>query len=337
MKILFLGPIKSSFAKNDIEILQKDFELSIINSSTGRGIKGIFNLMKCIVLSTIYLIKSDVVFSWFADYTSLVPVFLAKLFKKKSIVIAGGFDVGYQPQLNYGAIMKPIRWFCVRNTFKYADKIIPVSNYAAEALMRLTGKDYWAKTEVIYNGIKSEKFSLPENENRNIFLTVSQAHSDIEFKLKGSDTFIKIAAENPNYEFKLVGLRGEALNEAKKMAMNIKNIEVIEGPLNLYTELIPLYQKSFAYIQLSIEESFGVAVVEAMKCGCVPIISNNSALPEISGKFAKIINTPSDITSALQFSVEANITLRTAISNYSETFDIKYREEKLLNLINNLL
>ncbi len=336
MKILLLGPIHSSFAKNDIEILKQQHQVSLINSSTGQGIKGIWNLIKCTTSALFQVCRQDVVISWFADYASLIPILFAKLLRKKSIVIAGGFDVGYQPQLNYGAIQRPIRWFCVRNSFLNADLILPVSQYAKEALIRLIPSAVNKQIEVIHNGIITKRFTLPKEENRKIFLTVSQAHSEMEYVLKGSDKFIEIAKANPHESFKLVGLRGAALNAARRDGGNTPNLEIIEGPLDLYKELIPLYQQSFAYLQLSIEESFGVAVVEAMLCGCVPIITPNAALPEISGEYAQIINSDSDITKVLEFAKNADRNYREELSEFAKKYDIKYREQKMLKYLNKL-
>ena len=37
------------------------------------------------------------------------------------------------------------------------------------------------------------------------------------------------------------------------------------------------------YCQLSITESFGVTLLEAMACGCVPVVARRDALPELAG------------------------------------------------------
>ena len=43
-------------------------------------------------------------------------------------------------------------------------------------------------------------------------------------------------------------------------------------------------------MQLSRYESFGVALVEAMWCGCTPIVSDAGALPEVVGDAGEIVN-----------------------------------------------
>ena len=66
-----------------------------------------------------------------------------------------------------------------------------------------------------------------------------------------------------------------------KQAGDIENLTIIPGPLSIENNLLDLYCKSSIYLQLSIDESFGMAVVEAMACGCIPIVSQYGALTEI--------------------------------------------------------
>nr|HPO64016.1 hypothetical protein [Candidatus Kapabacteria bacterium] len=127
MKILFIGPIFSTFTKIDIKILSEKFSLLLENSSLGKSLKGILNLFFVYARSVLKLFQSKIIYCWFADYSTFIPVLLGKLLGKRIFVVAGGFDVCYKPELNYGAKAKAVRWFCVKNTFKLADKILPVS------------------------------------------------------------------------------------------------------------------------------------------------------------------------------------------------------------------
>lgn len=334
MKILLIGPIVSSFVKNDIDILSEKHELELENGSPGRGLRGAVNLLTLTVRCAYKILRSDAVFCWFADYASLFPTLFARLLGKKAFVVAGGFDVAYRPEINYGAKANKLRWFCVKNTFKYATKIIPVSHFADLSLKAVTeGK--CAKSEVVYNCIKSGRFinNKSDKPKRDIMLSVSQGDSEIDYILKGNDFFIKSASFCPETQFVMAGLRGAALELAKQDAKDITNVTILSGPLKLYEELIPLYNRAIAYVQPSVEESFGVAVLEAMACGAAPIITNAGALPEISGEVAIIVEKPEDMPGALLKAKNINDSDRDKYITRVKAFDFEVRKESLLNSI----
>ncbi|MCX8055049.1 MAG: glycosyltransferase [Ignavibacteria bacterium] len=336
MKIFLIGPINSSFVQNDIKILGKENQLFLENSAIGRGIRGIWNLLLLTLRSVFKTFRSEAIFCWFADYTTLIPSLIAKVFRKKIYVVAGGFDVTNLPEINCGARLRPFRWFCVKNTFRLADKIFPVSNYAKKQLLKLTNVNE-NKVKMIYNCIDISSFGKETtNSNREFVLTVSQGDHWIEYIRKGTQKFIEIAKELKDTKFVIAGLRGEALQLAKKDANNVSNIEIIPGPLNLYEEIVPLYRKSFAYCQFSIEETFGVAVLEAMICGSLPIVSEGGALPEIiSGSEAIVAQTKEKIINAISKAKELSNSERKKLQEFAYRYDIREREIVLLNEIGN--
>ncbi|HZQ08840.1 MAG TPA: glycosyltransferase family 1 protein [Anaerolineae bacterium] len=66
--------------------------------------------------------------------------------------------------------------------------------------------------------------------------------------------------------------------------------------------LAGLYAAARAYLDLSLHEGFGMQVIEAMACGTPVVCSNRSALPEVSGGAAQLVE-PSDmvgVTAALE-------------------------------------
>jgi len=336
MKIFLIGPINSSFVQNDIKILGKENQLFLENSAIGRGIRGIRNFFLLTFRSVFKTLRSEAIFCWFADYTTLIPSLIAKVFRKKIYVVAGGFDVTNLPGINCGARLRPFRWFCVKNTFRLADKIFPVSNYAKKQLLKLTNVNE-NKVKMIYNCIDTSSFGEETtNSNREFVLTVSQGDNWIEYIRKGTQKFIEIAKELKDTKFVVAGLRGEALQLAKKDANSASNIEIIPGPLNLYEEIVPLYRKSFAYCQFSIEETFGVAVLEAMICGSLPIVSEGGALPEIiSGSEAIVAQTKEKIINAISKAKELSNSERKKLQEFAYRYDIREREIVLLNEIGN--
>jgi len=60
-------------------------------------------------------------------------------------------------------------------------------------------------------------------------------------------------------------------------------------------QLIAIYNQALALVTPSFYEGFGLPALEAMACGTVPIVSNLSSLPEITGDVGLLID-PHDLT-----------------------------------------
>jgi glycosyltransferase involved in cell wall biosynthesis len=336
MNIFFIGPTQSTFVKNDIKVLEKKHHLFIDNSSFGRGIRGLFNLTMLSIRSFFKILRSDAIFCWFADFATFFPTLLGKLLGKKVYVIAGGFDARYIPELNYGARARKWRWFCVEYTFNNATKIFPVSISTEQSLFELTnGKN--APTEVIYNGVNVEEFlgasTGINTERTSMVLTISQADTKLESDLKGIDYFIDIAKEMPDTEFVIAGLRATALDIARNQAGSAANIKIIPGPLDLYEDLIPLYKSAATYCQLSRDETFGLAVVEAMLCGCMPIVSGAGGLSEVIISEDYISTDKERTKQLMQQSFTLSEADRQRFTEHAKKFEISLREEQLLKAI----
>ena len=54
-----------------------------------------------------------------------------------------------------------------------------------------------------------------------------------------------------------------------------------------------------AYIHLSVEDTFGKVIAEAMSCGTVPVTFNSTACGEISGSYG-IIVAPHDVNAIIR-------------------------------------
>jgi len=332
--IYFIGPLNSTFVKNDISILSENYDIKCENLSIGRGIKGLINLCKLSIKAVYNMLSADIFFGWFADYTTFFPVIISKIFRKKSVIIAGGFDVLHIPEMNIGAKANKFRWFCVNNSFRFCDKIIAVSNYAKYNLDLVTSRNN-DNAVMIHNCIVTENFpDFSDKARREIHLTVSQADSEMEYIRKGNRLFIQAAKGNPNSKFVLAGLKGAALTAAIRDGKDVSNLEIIPGPLDLYQDIIPLYQRAFSYFQQSTEETFGVAVIEAMMCGAVPIISSNGALTEVTGGLALI--DEGNIEQLILKAENTSSSERRALRAFAEKYDIKQRAEKLTAEIRNL-
>ena len=146
MKIAFVYYDFSSFVRQDGDILSRHFEVARVNY------RRLVDVIK--ILSAVR--KYDASFSWFVAGHSFAAVLFSKLLGKKSIVIAGGYDVASVPEINYGqfTLSRPRR-FMTAFSLRHADLVLPVSEFTKKEVLR------WAqpqKIEVIYNGIDIKCF-----------------------------------------------------------------------------------------------------------------------------------------------------------------------------------
>jgi glycosyltransferase involved in cell wall biosynthesis len=67
------------------------------------------------------------------------------------------------------------------------------------------------------------------------------------------------------------------------------------------TDLPAIYSQCAVFLYPSLRESFGIPMLEAMRCGCPVITSNTSSMPEVSGGAALLIDPfkPEKITEAM--------------------------------------
>lgn len=332
MKITFVGPAISRFVQNDIHILSREHELTVIDSAMGRGGSAALNLIKLHLKIIASVIRTDAVFYWFADYYTYFPTIVAKIFGKKTFVIAGGFDVAYIPEVKSGARTRRGRWLMVRNTFRSVHHIFPVSNYAL-SMLKGSVPDH-APATVIYNAVDTSRFLFGGGERKKIALTVTQLDTVLDYRLKGVDVFMKAAANMLDTPFELIGIRGPALEYARLEAKDLDNVTIVEGPVE-FAYLLDKYHTASAYCQLSMDESFGVATAEAMSCGCIPVVSQVPSLEEVTGGTGYIVSRENitEICDAIRATFTAPIEARKRASEYVRKFDISERAKHLLDAV----
>ena len=133
--ILFIYPVFGTFVKKDYEILKKHFQIRKFHYKAGKKIT--INLQSQIkmfiwLLKNIWLAKF--IYIWFADYHSFLPVLFGKIFKKKSIIIVGGYDAVSIPELEFGVFYKKLRSSFAKFSYKNANIIIPVDESLIESV-----------------------------------------------------------------------------------------------------------------------------------------------------------------------------------------------------------
>lgn len=268
-KILFVCPSFSSFIQNDLNTLSRHFEVRVVHY---RGKKGLLKFSIEILKGILW---ADLTFSWFADVHALAAVLFSKIFRRKSIVVVGGYEVAKVPEIKYGGMLSKRKTFIVKFVLKHTDEVLAVSEFSKEEILKCASPK---RIDLVYNSIRSDIFK-PIGKKKDIVMTISAGNTWDRAQLKGLDTFVKTAAFLPEVTFMVVGIGERIIEELIKIAN--PNVDFI-GPLP-QEGLIFHYQKAKVYCQLSMYESFGMTLAEAMACGCVPVTTDTGALPEVAG------------------------------------------------------
>lgn len=276
-KILFIHATRAPFIQNDLEMLSKHFDVRVLDLTPFSG-----SLKKKLKYSPEILLKmvrgilwSDITFTWFADIHAFLAVLLSKIFRKKSIVVVGGYEVVYAPEIGYGGMINPRKARMIKFILKNADKVIAVSQNGMKEILRWVDRDI----ELIYNCVDTKRFRLYSKKEK-IVITVGGIDKTT-LKRKGIEVFVKAARHLPHVPFVVIGgWRDENIIEYLK-SIAPKNVK-FAGFVS-QEELLKWYQRAKVYCQLSFHENFGVAVAEAMACGCIPVVTDRGALPEVVG------------------------------------------------------
>lgn len=148
------------------------------------------------------------------------------------------------------------------------------------------------KDELIANGFASaDKISIVNHSypnrieaeehrvKRNTFIQVANLTAN-----KGTEQLLDYFAKHPEYELNLAG-KGDLLPMVQNYAAEFTNIHYL-GYISDFTQLSAEYKKNSFLILNSQrsekwEELFGMAVIEGMACGCVPVTTDHPGPMEI--------------------------------------------------------
>jgi len=324
-RILFVHSDLLAFVRKDLEILQKHFNVEDMNATTflvprrGRDWLVYFRLLRGIL-------GADIVYSWWAILNAFFIVLFCMFLRKNSIVVVGGYEVAYVPEINYGNLLSLPRRLEVKFILRHASKILAVSQSSEKEILRFTIPK---NLKLVYNGVDTEKLK-PSGEKENLVVTVSAISCD-NINKKRLDTFVKASKYLSDVHFILIGkFRDDSIKQLKKIAAsNVKFTGYLSDDA-----LLQYYQKAKVYCQLSTQESFGVALAEAMSCGCVPVVTRKYALPEVVGDtgFYVPYNNPKATAEAIGKALESDkgIKARERIKKY---FSLETREKGLMREI----
>jgi glycosyltransferase involved in cell wall biosynthesis len=326
-KILVVCPgAKSPFVRNDAEILGREYPTEIL------GVDTLPFPRKLVLLSRLFtkLMKGEVmmVLMYFSVpmYAPFV-VTLAKLFGKKVVVITGGYDTTYVPVIDWGEMKTWWKRVAQRYALSMVDLVLCFSEFSKSDVLKYASPK---RIKALYFGIDTEYFK-PSGPKEPLVITVCFQVNESTLIQKGLRTMIESARSIPEAQFVLIGeTSGDAaVAEARRTAP--PNV-VFHDKFTFGQELLRFYQRASVYVQASAHEGFGIANTEAMSCGCVPVVTNTTALPEVvgdAGFFAPFGDIPAT-TDAIRRALKSPELGKKARARIIENFTSDIHERTLL-------
>jgi glycosyltransferase involved in cell wall biosynthesis len=322
-RILYLhrDPPWAGFIADDLNILSQAHDVEQVHFQY--SVRSVIELLP-------YVRRADLVYFWWGDLTGFLGAAAAKLLGRPSVMITGGYDIAWVPEIDYGLRGKPIRKHFVPASLRLASRIIANAQTTRQQVI----EDYNVdpnKVVAIPHGVNTEEISKSEVKREPLVITIGQV-SAATIRRKGIDTFVNAARLIPETNFLVVGKLAMDSQVRALMDDAPPNVE-FTGFVERRT-LIETMQRASVVVQASAHEGFGLALAEAMLAGATPVVTDRGALQEVVGDIGRYVPyanatlTAKAIRGALQ-----NPCPEASRSRIRDNFDLKRRAAALLKLI----
>ncbi len=308
----------------------------------------IWEMVKISINSLLIIPKCEVIYIWFADYHSFIPVLFGKIFGKKTVVVVGGYDAVHIPMIDFGVFRRnDIRAFCARYSLSRANFVFPVDeslvedvNYFADPSgigisigIKHFVKHIRGKIVVIPTGYDPEKWKNKCNKKTQTVVTIGGASDEQTYRRKGLDFLIEAAKYIPDKEIHIIGLHGKMEQVAKSAAP--ENV-VFHGYVDC-NKLPELISRHKVFAQFSLSEGLPNTLCEAMLCECIPVGSSANGIPKGIGNTGFVLERkdPKMAAGLLKTALEAeNDFGKLARFRIIDHFTIDKRQKKILDTLN---
>jgi glycosyltransferase involved in cell wall biosynthesis len=325
-RILLIYRYRSGFTDIDRDLLRRRWDVTEWTEAPSRR-----NLRRLVALVR----GSDLVFGWFATAHSVLPLTLAWLMRKPTLLVIGGVDVANMPEIGYGAQRGGPRKWIARWGIARATRLVTNSYFSLGEIQRNLGLGP-ERVTVVHHGIPDPFGQLGDAPRDRMALTVGIVDRR-NLERKGIRAFVEAARELPDVEFVVAGRwDGDAGEQLRSLATpNVTLTGWVEQG-----RLQELYRRASVYVQASRHEGFGMSVAEGMLAGCVPVVTRAGALPEVVGGEGVQIGEPDPhavargVARAIKLGGDAR---RRARERIRSNFPLERREEGLAAVVGQLL
>lgn len=310
-KALFIkkSDTNSKFILNDLDILKIKYLTALRNVKVANNAFIFITLLREFFYLFFNIWKFKLVYIWFADYHSFLPILFCKVTGIRSIICAGGYESTYIPEINTGVYVsktfpQKIRMFCTKFSLNNCSEILTVDEsliinvntyiysnipekYPLEDGIKYFIPNLKSNIRTMHLGFDAEVFKKKENIKKEYsIVTAGLIVNENEYQRKGIDLLIEAAKLMPEVKFTIIGLNDEYYNFLR--VMDLKNIEPLKKIS--YDQLIIEYSKSKVFAQISMFEGMPSTLCEAMLCECIPVGSNVNGIPKIIGNNGYLVN-----------------------------------------------
>lgn len=178
-------------------------------------------------------------------------------------------------------LFSPLVEFCEKISFKKADRLIPVSNFVLNQIIREYRLDIGSKSHVIHNATDINLF-VPRNKTMSDIPNITYVGRF--YSLKGFDTCVKSLSDLVSSGYKIKSFfvgRGDPEYLRENLELRLpREVYSILGRIN-YLDMPDIYNNSDIIIVPSLYEACPGVVLEAMSCGKIVVASDIGGIPEI--------------------------------------------------------
>ena len=250
--------------------------------------------------------KSDIIWCWFADYPVLPFMLIGKLFCKRIVIFIGDYELQNEPAIQYGNQRFRVRGAITRWILRNADAILVPSPQEITIVRDVEARA--APVTMVPWYVDEEEFigRIPKTD-----LIATATFSKFSEMRKGIPIFIESTTALPHKSRVLTSVSRE--------------------------EYIKTLQRAKVYCQLTYPpcESFGVSLLEAMYCGCVPVITPCEAMEWVMGGSGHVVPY-GDIEKTRDAIIKAFRTSGEPARKRAREFTKENRREIIKNLISQL-